>query len=254
MQTISLTAKQFNSIPDRERAVLVVISHALNEINVLAKWFVMTSRIDDEPRWKAHGQICQALVIGRTLIGKLHEAWEILRKGYFATPMAKDYLSSIDAEGAEAAGRLGRYFGRRNLVKSVRDSFAFHYSLDGASPVFEEDIPTTELIMYFGDSNGNTLYQFGEYVLGKAMLASIDPTNEHAAFGKLLDETSSVVADINTYGQRIITTLLIRFIGSDSLHVAAKEIEIGPLPDSTELKFPYFIKFNTPGQRSTDDA
>lgn len=254
MQVISLTAKQFNSIPARERAVLVVVSHALNEINVLAKWFVMTSRIEDEPRWKAHGQICQALVIGRTLIGKLHEAWEIIRKGYFATPMAKQYLSRIDAEGAEAADRLGRYFGKKNLVNSVRNSFAFHYSLDAPSPAFEEDVPEAEIAMYFGDSNGNTLYQFGEYMMGKALLDSIDSTDSQAAFRKLLDETSSVVADLNTYGQRIVMTLLIQFVGSASLRAAAREIEVGPLPESSDLKFPYFVRFNEPGQQSGDDT
>jgi hypothetical protein len=63
IERIDLTPAELNAIPDAERSVLVLLGHAMNEVTVLTKLFIITGQFQPEPRWYAHGQACQAMVL-----------------------------------------------------------------------------------------------------------------------------------------------------------------------------------------------
>lgn len=239
---LPVSAAQLAVIPDQERALIVVLGHAMNEINVLIKLFDLASVFDSEPRVLGHAHVCQAMVLGRAVSGKLHEAWTSLQKGYFRTNLAKCYADRLDEEGLAGLALLKNYFGRDNVVSMTRNNFAFHFSLEKAAHLLSSEIPTEDLSIYLGGTNGCTLYQFAEYVMSSSLIDAIDPNDASAAFQKLIDESGKVVSAFNAFAQRLLYAILERHgvipENCDSLDF----VEIRCVPQKSDIRIPFFYQ------------
>lgn len=242
LQRISLTLSQLRSIPDDERSLIVVLAHALNEINALNKLFFLCTNIDHEPRWKAHAHASQAFILARTLVGKLNEAWNTVKVGYFRSRISMTYSSSLEATANEALNHLKGYFGRKNLLTEVRNNFAFHYSLDQAKTSIPDDTPAEDLTIYLHEDHGNSLYQFAEYIMSKALIDAISPTDPEAALGTLLSEMATVVAALNEFVQGLLFVVFDKHISEDVLRQSVEQVDVGAVPLSSDVAIPYFFK------------
>jgi len=119
LRCITLTVAQLRRIPEKERALLVVLGHAVNEVNTLDKLAYLSALALDQPRWQAQATAAQTFTLARVLVGKLNEGWEAIQAGYFKTRLSQTYARLADAEALAALGRLKKYFGRKNLLKTA---------------------------------------------------------------------------------------------------------------------------------------
>ena len=232
---------RITAIPEGERALLFVTAHALNEINTLNKLLTVAVRYETEPVWHAHAQATQALVVARVLLGKLYEMWEAIRAGYFATKLGQTYGRILDPESKAALALLKTYFGRKNLVKTVRHGFAFHYSLAEARKPLPRQLPAEELAMYLHESSSNSLFVFAEVALNSALLDGISPGEPEAAFEQIFTETSNVVDLLSTFGRGIVYAILMKHIGADELVQQRLLIDIGEPPAFDTVKIPFYL-------------
>ena len=69
-------------MPQAERALLLLLGHADNEINVFSKLLLMTPKHDPPVDLMNHVEAGQIFILLRVLIGKLHEAWELFKTSY----------------------------------------------------------------------------------------------------------------------------------------------------------------------------
>lgn len=238
---ISFTASEFSGIPTNERALLVILAHALNEINTLNKLLAIATHFDHEPKWVAHAQSMQALILARVLIGKLNEAWIAVGKGYFASKLCQTYDLELDTVASAALAALKSYFGKTSLVNSVRNDFSFHYSLKQAAAPIPNDIPREDMSIYLNEALGNSLYLFAEVVMNVALMEGISPTNPETGLDRLISEMSEVIAHLNTFGHGLLVALLERHLGSDKLRQSMQSLETGAAPHYRDLKIPFFI-------------
>lgn len=74
MHQIDLTKKSLAAMPDAERGLLMLLGHAINEINVFQKLVLISGQGTWAPAFVDHVQAGQTLILMRTLIDKLHEA------------------------------------------------------------------------------------------------------------------------------------------------------------------------------------
>lgn len=248
LQRVSLTVSQLRCIPDDERSLIVVLAHALNETNALNKLLFLCTNIDHEPQWKAHAHASQAFILARTLVGKLNEAWNTIQVGYFRSKISVAYSNSLEATATEALNHLKSYFGRKNLLNEVRNNFAFHYSLEHAKTCIPEDTPAEDLTIYLHERNGNSLYQFAEYIMSKALIDTTSPTDPEAALGTLLSEMSTVVAALNEFVQGLLFVVLDKHIGEEVLRQSAQKVDVGAVPLSSDITIPYFFEVARPMQ------
>ena len=151
---LTLSIEQLRKIPDAERALFIVLAHALNEINSLNKLLFLCSRLDDMPTFKAHAHLTQAMMLARVLHGKLNEVWVVITEGYFSNKLGMEYTPLLDENGSVALADLKKYFGRTNLINTVRKQFAFHYSLTHANTSIPDDTPPEELAIYLHETDG----------------------------------------------------------------------------------------------------
>lgn len=252
---LTLTIEQLRNIPDAERALFVLLAHALNEINSLNKLLFLSSRVDDLPMIKAHAQLTQGLMLARVLHGKLSELWAVLVKGYFGTKLSQKYLPLLDAPAAAGLTALKRYFGPSNVVNTVRNEFAFHYSLIQAITSIPDDTPPEELAIYLHESDGSSLYYFAEFLMRKALLEAITPGDHSDAvdgagasrsLNRFFTEMSAMVEAVNAFSQGFIFLVIDSHIGRDALLATARDIEVGDVPESDDAQIPFFINISPP--------
>ena len=228
-------------IPEKERALFVLLGHLVNELNVLNKTFYLCSQFKEEPKWRTHAHISQALVFARVLVGKLYEGWELLRKGYFESQISIRYDENLNEEAKEGLGKLKQYFGRDNLIKEIRNNFAFHYSVEDAKSVLGHELNEEELLMYLAENNGNTLYYFSEYVVNYALLEAIVKGDPGKALERLIDESAQVVSWFNNLASGIMVHITEEYLlGSDG-RLTLEPIELGQLPVAEKIEIPYFF-------------
>lgn len=246
LRRISFTIEQLRGIPDGERSLIVLLTHALNEVNALNKLLFLCTRIDPEPRWMAHSQAAQAFVLARPIVGKLNEAWVVVQKGYFGTMLSKAYADVLESSATEALNYLKAYFGRTNLMNVVRNNFAFHYSLEHATTSIPDDSSPDDLAIYLHETNGNSLYYFAEYLMSKALIDAISPTDPEAALGTLLDEMSTIISHLNEFVQGLLFVILDKYIGEEVLRPSVETVELGQVPQSADIRIPFFFEVSAP--------
>lgn len=244
-----LRPEVFSKVPPAERALLHVMGHALNEINVLLKLFFLVSNHESEPQVVRHAQLCQAMVLSRLLTGKLYEAWQSIQKGYFRKKLGTIYAGELDKETTDGLENLKRYFGKTNLIDTVRNSFAFHYSLAHAEEAPNSDVEPEELAMYFGPTTGTSLYQFAEHAMGLAMLKSVNTEDPQEAFNRIAHETQQVVSWFNSFAQGILFAVLERHAGLTKRVPELESIDLGPVPRAIHVVIPFFFEIG-----STDES
>lgn len=228
-------------IPEEDRALFVLLGHLVNELNVLNKMFYLCSQFKEESKLRTHAHISQALVFARVLLGKLYEGWELLRKGYFESKISKRYDEQLNKEANDSLVKLKQYFGRDNLIKDIRNNFAFHYSVEDAKSALGHDLDEEELLMYLAENNGNTLYYFSEYVVNYALLEAIVKGDPDKALERLISESAKVVSWFNDLASGIMAHITEEYLlGSDG-KLALKTIELGEVPVAEKIEIPYFF-------------
>ena len=218
------------------------MAHAANELNVLSKLFHFSAKAASKTPLLTQAENTQSLVLGRVLTGKIYECWKLLQSAFFRTAISKTYQPQFDKEALEALEALKRYFGRNNIIATVRNEHAFHYSPKQVDAGYRTLVDDDPLEVYLAKSNANTLYTFGDTIAGRAMLESIKPGNHQAAFEMLIDETAKAVALINTVIGAMMTICFKTYMGGDLYAMGAKIIEIEGAPDSQDVSIPYFIE------------
>lgn len=241
LRRLTFTPGMLNALPPEERALVVVLGHALNEVNVLSKLMLISSNFESEPRVFAHASVCQAMVIGRSLAGKLHEAWVSISKGYFATRLGIKYSLHLEEEPKACLANLKAYFGRANSVDLIRNSFAFHYSLRHANIEIPDDVPAEELSVYFGPNNGSSLYQYAEYAMGLALISALEGPTPQEAFDRFTSETHQVVGWFNLLAQALLWEIFDEHTAMGSRSDELETIDIGAVPHASTLSMPFFI-------------
>jgi hypothetical protein len=246
IQRMSFNLEQLRGIQDGERSLVILLCHALNEVNTLNKLVFLCTRIAPEPRWIAHCEAAQAFMLARVLVGKLNEAWGVVQRGYFGTKLSMTYADLLEPSATQALSYLKVYFGRKNLLNEVRNEFAFHYSLEHAKTSIPEDSSSDDLAVYLHATKGSSLYYFAEYLMSKALIDAISPTDPEAALGKLLDEMTTVIRHLNEFVEGLLFVVLDKYIGEDVVRQGVQTVDIGSVPQSADIRIPFFFEVSAP--------
>ena len=161
---IKLNKFQLDAIPESERTLIILLCHAANELSVLSKLFHFSAKQESDDLILIEARNAQFLVLGRVLTGKIYECWRLLEGSFFGSTVSKMYEPLFDDNAKIALNNLKKYFGRDNLIKRVRNEYAFHYSAEQAAIGYTKLGNDDSLDIYLSLTNANTLYSFAESV------------------------------------------------------------------------------------------
>ena len=252
LDRFALTAEQLAGIPTNERTLLVLLGHGLNEINVLDKlMFFSTKNLrPDSPSVLVSAHECQAMVLARTLMGKLHAVHEVLKVCYFQTPLNKLYVNLLDEQTSAALARLNSYFGSANFITKLRNEIAFHYDPHNGSGEIPGVALVNEFAMYLHPTIGNCFYQFSEVMVSKALMNLTGKSELFEAMTTLLDEVRQVIDDVNAVSSGLMHLVLNVHIGDKALQASRQVVEVGEATHSDDVFIPYFFEVSPPSSLS----
>jgi hypothetical protein len=245
-----LSRAKLAAMSGSERALLFLLAHACNEINVLTKLILMIRKDDPPSPIIDHIEVGQTFIFMRLLIGKLHEAWELFKSRVQSDRViATKYVPCLRSDAAIALQSLNHHFGQGSALATIRNKISFHYS-DKANLIeanFQQLATSEPLEFYLAKTVGNTFYHAAELI---AQLSAInlmkappaDPNDsrspEARAFAALCDEIISVSRNITElFGE------LVGMLGENAVDsVTTEQVPDGPKLSSYSL--PYFFDEN----------
>jgi hypothetical protein len=245
LHRINLTKLQLDQIPEAERRLFVLIAHAANELNALAKLFHFAASSASEEGLLAQAENGQAVILARIFAGKLYEFWQLLQTSFFGTALSKEYEPKLDAEAMESLKWLKRYFGRENLISTIRNQFAFHYSPDQIDAGYATVVDGDPLEIYLAPHSANTLYAFADTIANRAMHQAIQPGDHMAAFAAVIDQTSLASRNVNTIVGALMAVCFRKHIGASLYSIGADVVEVEGIPNSQKVAIPFFIEIES---------
>jgi hypothetical protein len=238
---VPISKEQFRKIPDEERAFVLLLGHAINQLNVLRKIAIFSK--NEEPNDPVEGRISagQSQIVIRYLFGVVAETWEFIRRSG-NQKIIGDYLSELSEEGRASYDQLKTHFGRSNLLHRVRNALSFHYPPSSKVITAFEAIPEDDdWEWYLSQTNTNTVYFSCEMVLGYGLLLETGEPVSLAAFAKAMAEVRTVADVMPFFIMPLIKAILVRHLGWSALN-ATPVTTIENAPDLHDFWIPFFVE------------
>jgi hypothetical protein len=239
LKCLRLSRADVRSIPENERHLLVVVGHSANELTILNKQLLWSLRGSTGEGPEHLAQLTQMAFVLRTLAGKVYEVQKTLRRDFVCSGIARQWQEGMPVDLSAAIEKIKVYFENKdNAIRLIRDKYAFHFDeirVDDALNAVSD-----EFDLYFGEINGNCLYQGPQIVAMVSLL--------QAAGGDAIEDTlpriSQEVIDVSRlvlYAANLIIQEVLSRSGyaGESSRVSMAVIE--DVPELESVRVPYFV-------------
>jgi hypothetical protein len=242
---IAVSKERLRVMPADERALLILLGYAANQINEFSKLVLFSSNKDGsgEVEQKLSGAQTQMLV--RVLVGVLNEALRLVQQRFLGTRIGRDYIPRLDTGGANALGKLKGVLGNSNILSSLRSNYIFHHPYDSdVNAAFEvaanDSDFDSEWAWYFSMSNYNSFYFLSEFVMMHGIMAAIGEPDLASAQHKLMGELRVVSDAMTEFTMSLTKAFWLQHFGENmDAEICAK---LDDCPDILEVWIPFFVK------------
>ena len=182
------------------------------------------------------------MFFARILTGKLAECWEFFQQKFFGGQLSRKYVPILNPQGIEALDRIRKYFGKLNLIQSIRNNYAFHYSQ--SSEQIDQHlhlVPETAALELYLSPEGegaNCLFDFSCLLSTFALLNEIDGSDHQKAMNKWLSEVFDVAIWFRDACDEIMFAIATKYLGEK---LDAEAVEIPDPPKLRDVTLPYFV-------------
>lgn len=239
---IPISKDQLRSIPTDERNLLLLASHAVNQMSVLRKLLVFSLNYESASEIENTLSAAQSQTILRFLFGALAEAWEMTKRPINQKLIGKDFSGLIEAEGIAAYEELKGHFGASNLLHKLRNTIAYHHPSAQELEAAFEDVPEDDdWAWYPSDTINNSFYLASDMVISAGILRATGEIDTAKAFSKVMDmvvPVSNVMTDFFLCLMRAIVT---KHLGKNVLSPrVGSGTKIASAPNLYEFAIPFF--------------
>lgn len=239
---VPISKDRLRSIPVEERNLLLLASHAVNQLSVLRKLLIFSLNYRSDSELENTLSAGQSQIILRFLFGALAEAWEMIKRPINQKLIGKDYVDLIEADGNIAYAKLKKHFGESNLLHSLRNTIAYHHPSAQELEAAFEDVPDDEdWAWYPSDTINNSFYLASDMVISAGILRVIGETDTAKAFGKVMGEVVPVSNDMTDFFLFLMRAIVTRHLGPDVLSPRpGTGTEIASAPNLYKVAIPFF--------------
>ena len=231
-----ISREQFNRIPEVEQIFILQLSTFLNDINVLQKLALFsTNKKPNVGEFENKAQNAQAFFVFTILAGKLCEGWKMIRNDFLSKGLRQEYSDLLPEDSRDALSYLEKYFCEQNILRKIRNKFAFHYD----SKVIKKELEANkdenfELIL--SEFAGNSLFYFANTIVGSAILSAAEQDTQEAMNAML--------------GEIIETSKKFQLFLNDAMVVAMEKYDIdknyttftlSDVPKLNDIQVPFFV-------------
>jgi hypothetical protein len=236
-----VSAKKILQVPMTERVFLVYAGHMFNEVNILNRLIHFSNKAKTDTRIEREAKFAQLSILLRLIVGKLWESWECLEKIYFSTVLHKVYGKHFDQNTLQALNVLKTHFGKKSLLNTIRNKFAFHYSIDETRTWLNK--PTKHSWVFnLGEEYGNTLFTYSEDVVMYTALEMINTKSPKRAFGKLLDESLLINKAFREFLIGAMHPIISKYFGKNLSELGSRKTTIKGARKFKSMTIPCFYE------------
>lgn len=242
IRRIPLPKTLLSQMPASERSFVLLAGHMQNELNSLHKMFAWCLHAEPSGSSSAIEGLAngvQAQIYARLLAGKLLEAWKALESAFFGTKISQRLEDKLHPRAQEGLRKIKAYFNKSKTIYRVRNSFAFHYSVEEFDAHWHEPADESAFELVLGGTVGNNLYLASELVVNTALLNSINPADRSAALKTFFEEVQSLAANFTVFLEGTIIAILEEASGSPLANQGHDE-EIAPRRGFEDVAIPHF--------------
>jgi hypothetical protein len=207
---VPISKDQLRTIPADDRNLLLLTSHAVNQISILRKLLMLSLNYHSDNDTENTLSIGQSQTILRFLFGALAEACDMVQRPINQKLIGTDYIKVIDVGGVTAYDNLKKHFGETNLLHKLRNTIAYHHPLGHELDAAFEDVPEDEdWAWYPSDTINNSFCLASDMVISAGILRITGETDTAKAFGKIMNEVvsvSNIMTDFFLFLMRAIVT------------------------------------------------
>ncbi|QXX75591.1 hypothetical protein [Methylovirgula sp. HY1] len=239
---VPISKAQLRSIPVDDRNLLLLASHAVNQMSVLKKVLIFSLNYETENELENALSAAQSQMILRFLFGVLAEAWEMVKRPIHQRLIGQDYAEVIELAGKKAHAALKKHFGESNLLHRLRNTIAYHHP-DGPQLVAAfEDVPEDEdWAWYPSDTINNSFYLASDLVITAGILRVTGETDTTKAFKKVLEIVVPVSNDLTEFLLYVMRAIISRYLDPTMLSPQiGTGTKIENAPDLYKVAIPFF--------------
>lgn len=237
-----LPADKLAFMPADERSLMIWCGHIHNELTTLLGFFRATANTKADSAILVESKTAQQLTIMKIIAGKLYEAKELLRVGFFGTQLSKIYEQMLYEGARGSIAFIKEYFDKKqNTLYMLRNNYAFHYDFNAI-----KDLPNhwesseDELSFCTGNYPNHNLYFMSEVIINKTMLQELGAGRIEDGVEKFWGDISKLTnATIDVCGA-LVALIIKRHIASPE-ELDSAVIGILNPPASEEPSVPYFV-------------
>jgi hypothetical protein len=244
IRRITLSPAELGKLSAEERNLFFLVGHINNEVSSLYKtfsWCLAAAHVPGATDIEGNAANAQGMIYARLLAGKLLEAWGALAKSWFASKLGVDIAKTLHPAALTSLDELKRYFGSKNLIFAVRNSFAFHYHAATLGAAWERASQEPFFELVIGVNRGNSFNQAAELVANVAVFHTIAPDDAHAGMATFFEELDHVAGHFQNYCEGVTRAVLERLSGMN-LDQLGSLSEIEPTRKYSEVFIPVFIE------------
>jgi hypothetical protein len=238
---IPISRQQLDSIPADERLFFIQIGHLANELSTLNRLLLFASKTTGTTELERWARNSQALLLVRLCSGKLFEGWQMLQRDYFGSKLSKEYDRLLDESGKNSLTEIKRYFSKNNLIKDIRDNFAFHYPSDDLQNQLQRTKNTGTLYIYLGYAHGNSFYSFADVLVGSAMLSKVQGVDPQQAMDALFTEPINATNWFLDFIGSCMIILVEKYLGATLDALGANTVEVSNTKKWEDVQVPFFL-------------
>ena len=241
---LQISKGELLSIPEKELELFIQLTNFYNDVNILQKMMVISGNSREKASQNeivGRSLSSQGLFFMRIQAGKLYEGWEMLDPHFFNNKtFSEEYNQKGSPQSKKNLSKLKKYFGKKNLIGNIRNTYTFHYSKESSKNMVKKIINASDLEVfeiYLSEEYGNCFYSIAHDLLNTSILQDIDSDDWVEAMNKFFQEIMDISKWFLDFTQDCILVISKRY-----LELNCKEIQIPETPSLDDITLPFFVK------------
>lgn len=231
-----------------ERAAFLLFGYTSNQANVLWKVIIASLNRDPTDPVDARVSAAQTQVLVRLMIGVLWEAWRAVETYFLKSPLGCEYRPLLDAHAGDALDSLQKYFGKRNEIAILRNSFAFHHpkpreiEAGFQNAANSADVPDDEWAIYFTQGLLNCCFFMSDMAIAHGMAEALCEKDILDAHKRLLPKLGPIANQLSEFTFGFAAAVFRKHVGEEMTAIVAARFHDAPTMDDVTL--PFFVELN----------
>jgi hypothetical protein len=239
---VPISKKQLSTLPKDERALLLLMGHALNQISVFLKLFTFSSNNDPKDPIEERVSAAQSHIILRVWCGILLEVWNVI----CANKIIIDrYMPDVDDDGKNSYATLDSYFQKSSLLYKLRNNFSYHLPNTKVVETTFNSIPENEdgWEWYLSTHNTNSFYFSSDLIMTYEILnLASSKTSPETALGDVIKEVRHVANTMPYFLMPFMRAILFKHFDASILDTLPG-VTITHAPSLFEFWIPFFAEW-----------